>query len=440
MGKISVTGVGKAYKQYPTRWARLFEWILPFFKAKHQLKWILKDIHFSIDAGEAVGIIGINGAGKSTLLKLITGTTQPSSGVVDVKGRVSALLELGIGFHPDVTGRENAVMAGQLMGISAEEMRRLLPEIVAFSGIGNYINLPIRVYSSGMQMRLAFSVATCIRPDVLIVDEALAVGDVFFQQKCFERIQQFINAGTTLLFVSHSSATILNLCSRCIFIRSGTIAFDGEPKKAIDLYQAELLREFDGTSLLNNETQTNVTRVIEGDHFQSMSSQDGIVPLFGKTGSITTEKADCIFVGFMQNGSSTIQTINSDETVCLSIAFHIKYPLEDPHVGFKIRNRFGVVMFETNTYCMGSKIEKVEANSTLNIQFSFLMSLFPDQYTITVGLANHGFGEGSFKEIISYLHEVSIFEVLPNPKSITWAGLTNLQPKVVQVKKQNHGN
>lgn len=440
MGNITVNGVGKAYKQYPTKWARLVEWILPFFEPRHELKWILKDINFNIDAGEAVGIIGINGAGKSTLLKLITGTTQPSSGVVDVKGRVSALLELGIGFHPDITGRENAVMAGQLMGISAEEIKRLLPAIEAFSGIGNYINLPIRMYSSGMQMRLAFSVATCIRPDVLIVDEALAVGDVFFQQKCFERIQQFINDGTTLLFVSHSSATILNLCSRCIFIRAGTIAFDGEPKNAIDLYQAELLRELDGSNLLNNDKHGIVKRVVEVDHLQNLSDQDGLVPLFGKTGSITTEKAECIFVGFRQSGSSNIQTINSDEKVSLSIAFHIKYPLEDPHVGFKIRNRFGVVMFETNTFCMGSRIEKVEANSRLEIQFSFVMSLFPDQYTITVGLGNHGFGEGSFKEVISYLHEVSVFEVLPNSKSITWAGLTNLQPEIVQVKKLNREN
>ena len=156
---------------------------------------MLQDINFSVNPGEAVGIIGINGAGKSTLLKMITGTTQPTTGSVHITGRVAALLELGMGFHPDFTGRQNAFMAGQLLGYSVEEIARLMPEIEAFAEIGDYIDQPVRVYSSGMQMRLAFSVATAIRPDVLIVDEALSVGDAYFQHKSFDRIRQFREAG-----------------------------------------------------------------------------------------------------------------------------------------------------------------------------------------------------------------------------------------------------
>ena len=190
MGSITVTDLGKAYKQYPTRWARLAEWVLPGSKLRHHLKWVMQGVNFTVRPGEAVGIIGINGAGKSTLLKMITGTTQPTTGSVVMSGRVAALLELGMGFHPDFTGRQNVFMAGQLLGYSVEDLARLMPDIEAFAEIGDYIDQPVRMYSSGMQMRLAFSVATAVRPDILIVDEALYVGDVFFQAKCYRRMEE----------------------------------------------------------------------------------------------------------------------------------------------------------------------------------------------------------------------------------------------------------
>ena len=163
MGTISVNNLGKAYKQYPTRWSRLLEWITLGNAKRHQLKRVLQDINFSVNAGEAVGIIGINGAGKSTLLKLITGTTMPTTGSVHMTGRVAAMLELGMGFHPDFTGRQNAFMAGQLLGISSQDIARLMPEIEAFAEIGDFFDQPLRVYSSGMQARLAFAVAAHLR-------------------------------------------------------------------------------------------------------------------------------------------------------------------------------------------------------------------------------------------------------------------------------------
>ena len=177
MGQIKVNNIGKAYKQYLTRWSRLLEWVVPLSKTRHDLKWILQDINFSVGAGEAVGIVGVNGAGKSTLLKIITGTIRQSTGEVSISGRVSALLELGMGFHPDFTGRQNVTMAAQLMGMKPDEIASAMPHVAEFAEIGDYIEEPIRIYSSGMQVRLAFSVATVLRPDVLIVDEALSVGD-----------------------------------------------------------------------------------------------------------------------------------------------------------------------------------------------------------------------------------------------------------------------
>jgi lipopolysaccharide transport system ATP-binding protein len=216
MGDIQVSGLGKAYKSYPSQWSRLAEWMRLAGRSNHRLHWVLQEVSFHLHAGEAVGIVGANGAGKSTLLKLLTGTTRPTAGRISVKGRVAALLELGMGFHPDFTGRQNAMMGGQLLGLSVEEILQLMPDIEAFAEIGEYIDQPVRTYSSGMQMRLAFSVATARRPDVLIVDEALSVGDSYFQHKSFERIREFRRGGTTLLIVSHDRTAIQTICDRAI--------------------------------------------------------------------------------------------------------------------------------------------------------------------------------------------------------------------------------
>lgn len=452
MGTICVSNLGKAYKQYPNHWSRLAEWMLPAAGKRHELKWVLKDINFSIAPGEAVGIIGVNGAGKSTLLKLITGTAQPSSGSVALVGRVAALLELGMGFHPDFTGRQNALMAGQLLGLSGEEVNALMPAIESFAEIGDYINQPVRVYSSGMQMRLAFSVATCVRPDILIVDEALAVGDVFFQQKCFERIQGFTKAGTTLLFVSHSTGTVMNICDRCIFLRDGAVVCDGAPKEAIDLYQADLLVRQDHapTQITVNTTRAADAAIAapvapEAALSESTSAETSdvtittsdrmldtgdLVALTGSAGSLSTDKASCIAVEFVDTLGRRTNTLIADREATMQIAFRFHAATSDPHVGFKIRNRFGTVLFESNTYCMKQPLGAIAADRTLVVRFSFLMAIWPDEYTITVGLADGGYGAASFKENLSYLNEVSAFTVLPNTESITWAGIVNLNPGI----------
>jgi lipopolysaccharide transport system ATP-binding protein len=233
MSYIKVHNVGKAYKQYASKTGRLREWLSPFNTVKHKLKWILQDISFNVEPGEALGIIGINGAGKSTLLKLITGTAKPTCGDIELSGRVAALLELGMGFHPDFTGRQNVYMSGQLLGIPVETLTKLMPEIEAFAEIGDYIDQPVRVYSSGMQVRLAFSVATAIRPDILIVDEALSVGDAYFQHKSFERIREFRKLGTTLLLVSHDKQAIQGICDRAILLNKGRIEMEGETESWI---------------------------------------------------------------------------------------------------------------------------------------------------------------------------------------------------------------
>src|SRR6476661_809445 len=263
MGTIVVSKLGKAYKQYPTRWSRLGEWLLPLRGPRHKLKWVLTDVNFQVSPGEAVGLIGINGAGKSTLLKLITGTTQPTTGSVWMEGRVAALLELGMGFHPDFTGRQNVYMAGQLLGMTVDEISSLMPQIEDFAGIGEYMDQPVRVYSSGMQMRVAFSVATARRPDVLIVDEALSVGDAYFQHKSFDRIRSFRQQGTTLLLVSHDKQAIQSVCDRALLLDGGRLAREGAPEEIMDYYNA-LIAERENATVRQQETAEGKLQTISG--------------------------------------------------------------------------------------------------------------------------------------------------------------------------------
>src|ERR1700682_114887 len=227
-GGVEVRNVGEFYRLYRLPGDRVLECLGS--RTRHVEKWALRDISFSLGPGESVGIVGRNGAGKSTLLKIITGTTTPSIGQVRASGRVSSLLELGTGFHPDFTGAQNVLVGGRIMGLSEQEVAGIAAEVVAFSGIGQYIPQPVRTYSSGMQMRLGFALATAVRPDVLIIDEALSVGDIQFQQRCLDRIRSFQREGTSLLFVSHDLGTVAAFCRRVIVLEDGQAVYDGEPK------------------------------------------------------------------------------------------------------------------------------------------------------------------------------------------------------------------
>jgi len=429
MNSICVSNLGKAYKRYPTRWSRLAEWLSPSGKKRHQLKWVLQDINFNIASGEAVGIIGINGAGKSTLLKLITGTTQPTMGEVALSGRVAALLELGMGFHPDFTGRQNVYMAGQLIGLSIEEISALMSEIEEFAEIGEYIDQPVRIYSSGMQVRLAFSVATAIRPGILIVDEALAVGDVFFQQKCFERIRSYCEAGTTLLFVSHAMGAVYSLCNRAILIHEGRIALDGAPREVIDLYNAHVLRHHDG----KNKNMKIVERHSAESFLASSEAADSAnagatdTPQNTAIGSFGNPGATIQAVDLMVNGRPANTVVSENEaTIRVEVKFTEAY--QDPHIGFQLRDSRGEPVFMTNTYCMHRTIGPVNCGEDVVAEFSFNAGLSPGDYTITVGVAEGGAGAGDFHQTLARLQDARAFTILRNMDSIVWSGTYNLDP------------
>jgi len=234
---LHVENLGKAYRSYSSEWRRMLSWFGAPVKPIEE-RWVLRHLNFGIQPGEAVGIVGQNGAGKSTLLKLITGTLRPTEGAMRINGRIAAMLELGMGFNPEFTGRRNAYHTAGLMGFSQEEIEKAMPEIESFAEIGDYFDEPVRTYSSGMQVRVMFAVATAWRPEILIVDEALSVGDAYFQHKSFNRIREFQEMGATLLIVAHDRSSIQTLCDRAILLENGRVIKDGNPEEIFDFYNA----------------------------------------------------------------------------------------------------------------------------------------------------------------------------------------------------------
>jgi lipopolysaccharide transport system ATP-binding protein len=363
MGSITVTGLGKAFKTYPSKFARLLEWVLPFSRARHRLKWVLQDIDFSIQAGEAVGIVGVNGAGKSTLLKMLAGTTRPSKGSVHITGSIAALLELGIGFHPEFTGRQNAVMAAQLLGFTSTDIQQLMPEIVAFAEIGDYMDQPLRVYSSGMQMRLAFSVATARRPDILIVDEALSVGDAHFQHKSFERIRQFRAQGTTLLIVSHDKAAVQAICDRAILLNAGRMTMQGRPEEVMDYYNAMLAKN----SPVVAQTATPSGRV--------------------RTSSGTGEA--CVkSIGLFNTEGQCIEIVDVGQVVRLCIEVQVNAALDRLVLGYGIKDRLGQVIYGTNTDLKTCPVLHALPGAAYVFNFTFVANLGVGSYSLQTALVN----------------------------------------------------
>ena len=359
---VEVIGLGKAYRHYPNRWSRLAEWLLPFGAPRHQQSWALRDIGFTVAPGEAVGIVGFNGAGKSTLLRIITGTTRATEGEVRLHGRVAALLELGMGFHGEFTGRENVMMNGQLLGLERAELEELMPAIEDFAEIGAYFDEPLRTYSSGMAMRLAFSLATARRPELLIVDEALSVGDAYFQHKSFSRIREFREQGTTLLIVSHDRLSIQALCDRAVLLHEGRLLREGEPEIVMDFYHA----------LMADRTFAHIR--------QELNAQ-GVVQTTSGTGEATIVSVT------LQNASgTTTDAAKVGEEVVMSVRFRVHVDLPTLVVGLMIKDRLGHEMFGINSHRLSIPIENLVAGSEHVFRLRFQMDLGEGHYSVTTAL------------------------------------------------------
>jgi lipopolysaccharide transport system ATP-binding protein len=406
MSVLTIHNLGKAYKQYSNRWARLAEWFIPVGNPRHHLHWVLEGINFSLEPGEALGIVGINGAGKSTLLKMIAGTVQPTKGTIQVKGRLAALLELGMGFHPDFSGRQNALMAAQLLGYSPDEIAQLMPEIEAFAEIGEYIDQPVRVYSSGMQMRLAFSVATAIRPDILVIDEALSVGDAYFQHKSFDRIRQFQIQGSTLLIVSHDKAAIQSICSRAILINGGRLTYEGKPEEVMNYYNA-LLADKVNHEIEFSQTNTGETQIISG-----------------------SGEASIVAVRLLDQQGDLIEVFDVGQSAVLQVEVRANKDLPELVLGYVIKDRLGQAIFGTNTHQLKQVLYNVKKDSAFIFDFCFVANLGEGSYSISIALHSdntHISNNYEWREL------AALFSVV-NMKNLAFLGSSWIPP-TLEIKK-----
>lgn len=360
---LEVAGLGKAFREYRMEWQRMLGWCgLP--QAPVRETWVLRDLGFTVAAGESVGIVGQNGAGKSTLLKLIAGTLRPTTGTLAVHGNVAAILGLGTGFNPELSGRDNARFTAGLMGVEPQQVEALLPQIEAFAEVGDYFDQPVRTYSSGMQVRVAFSVVTAMRPAILIIDEALAVGDAYFAHKSMARIRAFRSAGTTLLFVSHDPAAVRALCDRALLLDHGRLLRDDTPRAVLDHYNA-LIADRERTSIQVQPLAGGAAQTVSG-----------------------TRAAVVAAIGLYDAAGQPVEYVDVGSAVELRVRVQVRTDLPRLVFGYIIKDRLGQAVFGTNTHHTGQALENVRAGQVVDYRVAFPMNFGPGSYSVSTAL--HG--------------------------------------------------
>ena len=406
---IKVAGISKKFKLYHSPADRLKE--ILFCKQYHKDFVALDNISFEIGAGETLGIIGQNGAGKSTLLKILSGIVIPDSGSIQIDGKVTGLLELGTGFNAEMTGLENIYMNGTLIGMTRDEIDRKKQTIIDFSELGEFIHEPIKTYSSGMTMRLAFSIAIHADPTCFLVDEALSVGDAYFQQKCMRKIREFRNGGGSIVFVSHDMNAVKTLCDSAILLDHGKMIDVGEPKGVVDFYQNMILKKSH-----QGDVPVQVIKIEKEKNVHNSS--------------ISTGEVELVSFKMYNENAEEISYIESENAIKIVYEIKALKDLDEPHYGLMIRNNLGLSIFETNTYCMKMKPGKLSKGQTAKIEWIMNFPLFSGTYSFSVGVANRGFDRGSFEEYLLLIHEVDIIKVLSKQDAITYAGVFNITPTV----------
>lgn len=406
---IQTQQLSKRYVLYPHAADRLHDWLLPFGTRRGREFWALKDITLNVPKGSALGVVGANGAGKSTLLKLLTGTAVPTSGTFRVEGRVAALLELGTGFHPQFTGRENIAFNGRMLGLSEAELNMRTPEMIEFSELGDFIDQPLRTYSSGMALRLAFSVAASVSPDVLIVDEALAVGDLHFQQKCLARIRKFHEAGVTVLFVSHDPALIKTFCTDAILLDGGRIKDQGNPATVLDHYNALLAERFrdEGSRVTllapetKNEPPSNDAQPTESEVAESQPGH--------RVGNFQAriEAVEIISAGVGGNS----QLLSPGAKAVIRVRCRASEAISAPTVGILIKDRLGNEVYGINTHGAGLELGEMREGEFFRVDFETEMNLGVGLYSITAAIHT---GHNHTEVCYDWIERAAGFQILPS--------------------------
>lgn len=430
---INVEGVSKRFEIYAHPRDQLKQFFAPLLsqilgtepKKYFREFWALRDINIQIKQGEAYGIVGLNGSGKSTLLQIIAGTLSPTLGKISTNGRIGALLELGSGFNPNFTGRENVYMNGALLGFSRDQIDKKFEAIQSFADIGDHFDQPLFTYSSGMQMRVAFAVSTTFEPDILIIDEALAVGDAYFQQKCFHRIERFKADGGTLLFVSHDANTVKHLCDKAVLISNGRAISYGVPKTVIDLYQGLVAQKTDLSDQAIVVSQSPNIQITESTKPLETNAT------WTKSTTITTNKdAELIDFKLLDGNSDQVTHIESETALSVQYRIRLNKDFDRPAFGLIVRDKIGRSIFETSTYAMRMEEKPIAVGKEVVVCFKFNFNLRAGQYSFSVGVANRGFLRSAFEEYSLLMHDVEQIQVVESEDANFYGGIFNMNPIV----------
>ena len=427
---INVSNLGKVYQIYDRPEDRLKFSIISRLrrlaglqsKSYYRKFWALRNVSLKVKKGETFGIIGCNGSGKSTLLQIVCGTLPPTHGKVDISGRVAALLELGSGFNPEFTGRENVYLYASILGLTKEEINARYNDILLFADIGSFIDQPVKTYSSGMVVRLAFAVVAHVDADILVIDEALSVGDVFFTQKCMRFLRDFKKT-KTLIFVSHDTGAVLNLCDRAILLKDGAIEFQGNSKEVVEKYLQKDQSEIKDS---NSNYQKNSRKKVDMRlKFINQTSLRNDIELFYcalKADSFGLGGATIKNVEFLTSDDNLLTWIVGGETVKLEIHCLIKDELLSPIIGFQVKDRLGQVIFGDNTFLSYiNNPVSAYSNQNLTASFEFIMPILPmGNYTVSVAIA-----EGTQKEHVQH-HWVNDVIAFKSHSSSVCTGLVGL--------------
>ncbi len=402
---VEAVHLSKRYPLFSSPSARLRQLLFPNFADSHSHFWALRDVTFLVEPGETFCIVGQNGSGKSTLLQLIAGIIPPTDGEIAVRGRLAALLELGAGFNPDFTGRENVFLNAALLGFSRAEITKRLPEIEAFAEIGAFLDQPVKTYSSGMLVRLAFAVAVHLEPDLLLVDEALAVGDIYFRQRCMRKVHELKRRGTTILYVTHSAQDVRAIGDRCLWLDSGTIRECGNPESVISLYLAEMTTR-DGKYVDAHPLPTEAP-----DHFSLDTPPETVSSIPNIDHRYGDRRAEIVGVALTDSSGRTATQLKPHTEVVLRITAHASHPIARPIFGYVLRNHLGLDLAASNTLREGLPLAPLRSGQTITVDFHLTIpELYPAAFSFTAALAD---GD---------LHSFSMCDWLENVVSVEMDG------------------